>query len=401
MVCVRIGRSEIADMPQRIPAAVVCIALAVVVGELSCTGPSSRPEGLRTGPCIGIDCNYTLDMAKRNKAWKDPSGPVDPFALFAKVGCQDARIRLWVGEDGLNQLTYATATAARAQRAGLKPYLVIFLSEEWADLVKQPAPTAWKKMSSEKKLAVVEAYTESVVRHMAKNGIDLDTFEIGNEIDFGVCGEFEEEWPNRVSVEFMRQNVWPRMAPILKAAEAGVLKAQPKAKFVLHLAQWNSVDYCIAFWQAMLKAGVQIDYPGISYFPSSAQKAEERSLKYLSAQAGRIVAALHKPVLICESGYPAAAQFGGQFAAWNHPAEGYPLSDAGQAKWIADFLAVVRGDPSFAGAFYWSPEWYDGGLWDAFALFDADGVARPGVWSFRATPASSPVSSRPSARLGQ
>src|ERR1035437_1502909 len=69
----------------------------------------------------------------------------------------------------------------------------------------------------------------------------------------------------------------------------------------------------------------------------------------------------------------------GQFAAWNHPAEGYPLSDAGQARWIADFVAVVRGDPNFAGAFYWSPEWYDGGLWDAFALFDANGVARPGV----------------------
>jgi arabinogalactan endo-1,4-beta-galactosidase len=373
-------------MTARIIAGVAVIVAALAgpawsAAELPPAVPSTTPS---SAPCIGIDCNYALDMAKRNKAWTAPSGPVDPFALFAKLGCQGARIRLWVGDDGVNQLTYATATASRAQRAGLKPYLVIFLSEEWADFVKQPAPAAWKKMSSEKKLAAVEAYTESVVRHMARNGIDIDTFEIGNEIDFGICGEFEEEWPHRVSVEFMRQRVWPRMAPILKAAEAGVLKAQPKAKFILHLSQWNNVDYCVAFWQAMLTAGVQIDYPGISYFPSSAPKAEERPLKYLSAQAGKIVAALHKPVLICECGYPAAAKFGGQFAAWNHPADGYPLSDAGQARWIADFVAVVRSDPSFAGAFYWSPEWYDGGLWDAFAMFDAHGVARPGVWSFRA-----------------
>ena len=217
---------------------------------------------------------------------------------------------------------------------------------------------------------------------MAKNGVDIDTFEIGNEIDFGICGEFEEEWPRRVSLEFMRTQVWPRMVPILKAAEAGVLKAQPKAKFILHLSQWNNVDYCIPFWQAMLAAEVQLDYPGLSYFPSSAKEPVQRPFNFLRAQAGKIVEALHKPVLICETGYPAAANFGGQFAEWNLPAEGYPLSDDGQAKWIADLAAVIRHDPEFAGVFYWSPEWYNGGLWDAFALFDSHGVARPGVRSF-------------------
>ena len=227
------------------------------------------------------------------------------------------------------------------------------------------------------------AYTESVVRHMAQNGVEIDTFEIGNEIDFGICGEFEEEWPRRVSLEFMRTQVWPRMVPILKAAQAGVLKAQPKAKFILHLSQWNNVDYCIAFWQAMLAAEVQLEYPGLSYFPSSAKEPAQRPFDFLRAQVGKIVEALHKPVMICETGYPATANFGGQFAEWNLPAEGYPLSDDGQGKWIADLAAVIRHDPNFAGVFYWSPEWYDGGLWDAFALFDAHGVARPGVRSFK------------------
>ena len=342
----------------------------------------------QSAPWIGIDSNYALDMATRNKAWKNQSGPVDPFALLAKHGCRNARIRLWVGDDGMNRLTYAAETARRAQQAGLKPYLVIFLSEDWADLVKQPAPAVWKNLPSEKKLTAIEAYTEGVVRHMAKSGLDFDTFEIGNEIDFGICGEFEEEWPHRVSVDFMRQKVWPRMVPILKAAEAGILKAQPKAKFLLHLAQWNNVDYCIAFWQAMLAVGVQVDVPGLSYFPSSAEKAEERPFKYLRVQVGKIVAALHKPVLVCEAGYPATAEFGGQFAAWKHAADGYPLSDAGQAKWIRDLVTVIRSDPNFAGVFYWSPEWYDGGLWDAFALFDGNGVARPGVQAFEAAAAA-------------
>ena len=340
-------------------------------------------------PLIGIDSNYALDMARHNKAWKDRSGPVEPYELFAKHGCQHARIRLWVGDEGVNRLTYATETARRAKQAGLKPYLVIFLSDDWADFVKQPAPAAWKNLAPDKKLAAIEAYTERVVRHMAKNGVDIDTFEIGNEIDFGICGEFEEEWPRRVSLEYMRTKIWPRMVPILKAAQAGVLKAQPKAKFIVHLSQWNNVDYCIPFWQAMLAAEVRLDYPGLSYFPSSAKAPEQRSFHYLRAQVGKIVEAMHKQVMICETGYPANANFGGQFAEWNLPAEGYPLSDVGQAQWIADLVAVIRNDSNFAGVFYWSPEWYDGGLWDAFALFDAHGVARPGGPVVRAPPAAS------------
>ncbi len=241
-------------------------------------------EGLaQHAPWIGIDSNYALDMATRSRKWKNRSEPVDPFELFAKNGCQNVRIRLWVGDEGINRLNYATATALRAKQAGLKPYLVIFLSDEWADFVKQPAPAIWKRLTPEKKLAAVEAYAERVVRHMAKNDVEIATFEIGNEIDFGICGEFEEEWPRRVSLEFMRTRVWPRMVPILKAAQAGVLTAQPKAKFIVHLSQWNNVDYCIGFWQAMLAAQVQIDYPGLSYFPSSAKEPATRSFNFLRA----------------------------------------------------------------------------------------------------------------------
>jgi arabinogalactan endo-1,4-beta-galactosidase len=336
---------------------------------------------VQNDPLIGIDSNYTLDMAARNRAWKDGSERVDPYQLFAKNGCRNARIRLLVGDHGMNQLTYAIETARRAKQAGLKPYLVIFLSDDWADFVKQTAPAVWKNLPQERKLVAIADYSETVVRQMAKDGLEIDTFEIGNEIDLGICGEFEEEWPRRVSLEFMRTHVWPRMVPIIKAAQSGVLKAQPKAKFILHLSQWNNVEYCIPFWKAMLAAEVQLDYPGLSYFPSSAKEPSKRSFSFLRAQVGRIVEALHKPVLICETGYPATANFGGQFVEWNLPAEGYPLSNDGQAKWIADLGAIVRHDPNFSGVFYWSPEWYDGGLWDAFALFDVNGVARPGARS--------------------
>lgn len=334
-------------------------------------------------PLFGIDCNYALEMETRGKRWKSDSDPVAPFKLFAQQGCQSARIRLWVGDEGVNRLKYATETARRAKQAGLKPYLVIFLSDDWADLVKQPVPAVWKNLSPDKKLAAIEEYSESIVKSMSASGVDFDLFEIGNEIDFGICGEFEEEWPKRVSLEFMRTRVWPKMLPILKAAQAGVLKAQPKARFIVHLAQWNNVEYCIAFWQAMQAAEVKLDYPGLSYFPTSVKEPNQRSFQYMRTQAARIVETLHKPVMICETAYPAIANFGGQFAEWNQSTDGYPLTDDGQARWIAEMATMIRDDKNFAGVFYWSPEWYDSELWDAFALFNREGVARPAAKCFR------------------
>jgi arabinogalactan endo-1,4-beta-galactosidase len=348
----------------------------------ACTAPS--PASPRP---IGVDPNYALDMSSRHRAWRSPSGPADPFSLLAQNGANAARIRLWVGDTGTNQLAYATQTALRAQHAGLKPYLVLFLSDSWSDLVKQPAPAIWQNLPLSQKLAAIEAYAESVTRHFATAGIPLDTFEIGNEIDFGICGIFEEQWPHRGSIDYMRATIWPQMVPILSAAQSGVRKAQPNARFILHLSQWNNPDYCLAFWQYMQSAGVQLDTPGLSYFPTSSDQFDQRPLSYLRAQAAKISATLHKPVLICETAFPATPDFPGQFSTWNHPVDGYPMTDFGQAKWLADFLSLVRSDPNFAGAYYWSPEWYDSDLWSAFALFDSAGNARPALRSFIELPA--------------
>ena len=134
----------------------------------------------------------------------------------------------------------------------------------------------------------IEAYAERVAKRFADAGIAINTFEIGNEIDFGICGIFEEAWPNRVSLDYMRVRIWPRMAPIIKPAGAGVLKAKPDAKFVLHLTQWNNPTYCIAFWQHMLTTGVQIDYAGLSYFPTSAADISQRSFDFLRTQIATI-----------------------------------------------------------------------------------------------------------------
>ncbi|PTY02652.1 hypothetical protein DB346_08910 [Verrucomicrobia bacterium LW23] len=387
-------------------------AFFLLILATALAGDSTPPR--RDPLVVGIDCNYVLQMESAGAKWASASaeaaaptasGPgtsagafassPDPFHTFAALGATSIRIRLWVGEEGVNRMAYALETAKRARAAGLKPCLVLFLSEEWADMVKQPAPAAWRSLDPAAKAAAIEAYAEAAVRRFAAEGIDVELVEIGNEIDFGICGVFEEEWKHRVNLDYMRDHIWSAMAPLIAAAQRGVLRARPGARFILHLAQWNSPDYCAAFWRYMAAAGVRVDFPGLSYFPTSAADPTHRTLAHLHAQiAAMRRAGIDKPFIISEFAYPAIAEFTGQFADWNKPAEGYPLTEAGQAAWLRDFLDWARtgaapgvkqpASPSpIAACYYWSPEWYTEPMWHAFALFGPKGELRPAAASLQ------------------
>lgn len=335
---------------------------------------------------IGIDSNYANQLVCSGQHFSSGGKSVyNPVQPLIDAGVDAYRIRLWTGNAYESDYSLGN-TQQNAEFVGgkqLKPLLTIFLSDQWSDMVKQPVPAIWKDLAGADKAAAIEKYAEVTIRQMVEAGIEPELYEIGNEIDFGVCGEFEKAWPHRVSIDYMRQNIWPKMLPLINAAEAGVRNVRPGAKFMLHLAQWQNADYCIAFWQYMIAHGVAVDELGLSYYPTSADRQEQRPLAFLAKQIDAIFAAVRRPVILCETAYPAAAKFRGQFSAWNKPVPGYPLDEAGQAKWLADLLAMVRTNPHLDGVYYWSPEWINGGLWDAFALFDSAGNARPAIKSFQ------------------
>lgn len=362
------------------------LLLALLLLLAAAQPAAAQPRGFRNG----VDANYVLELEQAGRRWNGADGkPADVYKLLAQAGANAARIRLWTKDEGPNGLRAATETAKRAQAAGLVPYLVLFLSEEWSDLVKQPAPPAWRGLPEDQRLRAIEAYAERVTRHFQAAGLTLELFEIGNEIDFGICGVFEPDWARRGSLDYMRTMIWPRMAKIIAAAQRGVRKAQPKARFLLHLAQWSNAPYCIAFWKEMERQGAAVDLPGLSYFPTSA-KPEERSLAFLQQQLNAMHAALGRDLVICEYAYPSQPKFTGQFAEWNQPVPGYELNPEGQRAWLSAFQTFARAPQShLAGAFYWSPEWIRSNMWEAFALFTDDGLPKPALAALGGTASSS------------
>lgn len=334
---------------------------------------------------VGVDANYSLGMEQEGREWRWDQKPAELFNGMAAQGVHGFRVRLWIRDEGVNGKLYATRVVKRALSAGLDPYLVIFLSEDWADLMKQPAPVIWKGLDLPARAKAVRAYSREIVTHFRKEGLTSHLYEIGNEIDYGICGVYPGKSTKKTPEGLGRQH-WPQAAELILASQQGVKEADPEAKFMLHIAHWWDVDFCIGFFRFMLGKGVQIDYAGLSYFPSSNIGG---SLEM--AQFGDVVTRLHqavgRPVIVPETAYPSTADFKGQFSRWKKETPGYPLSPDGQRRWLADFLGFCAAHPNIAAVYYWSPEWHGEGMWKAFALFDPAGEAKPAWSAFGAEPA--------------
>jgi arabinogalactan endo-1,4-beta-galactosidase len=332
---------------------------------------------------VGVDANYAPGMEREGRQWRWDGVARDPFDGIAAAGVQSFRVRLWTSDEGPHGRREATAVTRRALAAGLEPYLVIFLSADWADLMKQPAPADWQELDVDGRAAAVRRYARETVAHFRKAGLRSHVYEIGNEIDYGICGVYPGKGTKK-NPESLRRRCWPDAARIITAAQAGVLEADPEARFMLHIAHWWDARFCIDFFRFMIDTGVRVDLAGLSYFPSAAIGG---SLEM--EQFGDVVTRLHEavglPVVVAETAYPASREFTGQFARWKREAPGYPLTPEGQRRWLADFLAFCHHHPHIHEVFYWSPEWFGLGMWQAFALFDMDGEARP-AWTACAVP---------------
>jgi arabinogalactan endo-1,4-beta-galactosidase len=344
-------------------------------------------------PFTGVDANYSLGMENEGRSWSWDGNRRDLFEGMAHSGAQGFRIRLWVGDEGPHGRNAATDVMKRALAAGLEPYLVIFLSEDWADLMKQPAPKAWASLDLDARAAEVKNYSRATVTHFRREGLRSHLYEIGNEIDYGLCGVYPGKGTKK-SPEALAKKYWPEAAVLIKASQAGVLEADPEAKFLLHIAHWWDCAFVNEFFRFMPSQGVRLDYAGLSYFPSSNIGGSLEIGQFLA-----VAKSLHDsakvPVIVPEFAYPSTADFRGQFSRWKKESPGYPLTPEGQQRWIGDFLDACAATPAIAGIYYWSPEWCGEGMWKGMALFEPDGTARPAWSAFARSRADRPAPKSP------
>lgn len=246
---------------------------------------------------------------------------------------------------------------------GLRLQAMLFLSDGPADAGRQARPAAWEGLSDTEVITRVERHGAEVAGYYKSLGLAIEVFEIGNELDFGVCGITLNKLQIPPGIDpvnnpaWLRDNLWVKGAPILQAAIRGVRSVYPDSKILLHVAGFGySTDNTAAsgFFQSMKDLGVPFDIAGLSLpymFGGGPQLAQPYFAQSEFSHALDRIAATGKPIQIVEFSYPAEPA-----GATQTPAAAYPFSPEGQARYVQDFANAVRGRVQAIHYFY--PDYY-------------------------------------------
>jgi len=290
------------------------------------------------------------------------------------------------------------AILAAAAALGFRLQAVLFLSDQAAHAGQQPLAATWAGLTPTQLAAAVQESAAATASYYQSLGLNIEVFEIGNEIDFGVCGIYMGTTvPVPAGVDpvntpsWMEENIWGPSAPLLKAAISGVLSVYPNAKILLHIAGVGYSTGNIAaysFFQSMVNLGVPFDIAGLSYpYMFSGGDVPQpyfAQADFLSALDS--IAAVGRPIQIVEFDYPAAPA-----GITKTPSPLYPFTPAGQANFIQDFANEING--RVESLWYWYADYYLG--WPDAAnnpelvssgLFSAYDTPRPALAVFKQPP---------------
>jgi len=322
----------------------------VVLGLFGLAGIACA-EGDRTW-LAGADVSALATFERHGAVYRDGRKAGDALAILRARGVDCFRLRLFVAPNGegavTNDLAYTVALAQRVKRTGATLLLDIHYSDTWADPAKQFKPAAWADQTLPQLAATVRRYTADVLRAFAAAGAAPDYVQLGNEITNGLL------WPEG-RVEFAQRDdaaAWDRLGTLLRAAYDGLADAcsdGPRPQTILHIESPHQLERLLWFcWQATVQR-VPFDMIGVSYYPEW-----HGGLPELRTALAALAAEFQKPVLVAETAYPTRKD-----EHWKgRPNMGWPLSPAGQQRFVHEVAQAVAEVPGGlgAGVLYWHPE---------------------------------------------
>jgi arabinogalactan endo-1,4-beta-galactosidase len=272
----------------------------------------------------------------------------------------------------------------------------------------------WETLTADQMEAVLRDYGAIVAAEVLATGARVVSWNIGNEVDFGVAGVGPRPPEHRASayrppdrvdpeigrmtvlgigampvpdqVAWLREHVWPHQAKLLRGFAAGLRSVDPEARVSTHLAGVMGTEFVLAFWTCMREEGYLPDTIGTSYYPSN--NINSLSFAEITEMMAAIQESFSRPVMIAEFGYPAEPMLAGsKFGDWNREIPGYAHSAADQARLLQDLTGWLL-EHGGAGIRPWAPEvvephWAPMALFDPEAGEDAPRVARPSLDSIK------------------
>jgi arabinogalactan endo-1,4-beta-galactosidase len=325
---------------------------------------------------FGADLSYVNEMEDCGAIYRKDGQARDPYGLFAEMGTNLVRVRIWHDPEWTNysDLDDARETIRRARAAGMEVLLDFHYSDDWADGDKQIVPKAWRSMRDDTP-ALAQAvydYTFNTLRTLDAEGLMPDQVQVGNETNPEMMGE--ADWKTtRPGIN------WERNAALFNAGIKAVRDAGAQSSIqplvMLHIAQPENVEPWFA--DAWKHGVTDFDLIGVSYY----RKWSTQGLDGLEHTINRLRHRYPAEVVVVETAYPFTTD-----SADNSPnllgadslLPGYPATYEGQRQYMHDLTQTVK----FAGGVgvvYWEPAWVStpcstrwgqGSNWENATYFD-------------------------------
>lgn len=289
---------------------------------------------------------------------------------------------------------YSEECLREARDAGLRLDLIFFFGDKDNSWGVQDAPAAWRGLSVAETAAAMENFTYSTAKYYQSKGLNIEMYEMGDEIDQGLCdflvGDRVPAYNGSVTyIEYMRSTVWKIEAQLLNGAIAGVHRANPDAEIVLHTAGLgygtSAEEVELEFFRSMVDEGVDFDYAGITHPYPDPCSAHPDAAPWLPSQCANHmwfqhmnqtispIARLGKKVMISEAIYPNSRE-----GIYCDPMPDYPsFTPESQAAWLRDQLLFASNNENVAGWFYYDIDHQPGMSYNPAALWsDTFGIVR-------------------------
>lgn len=310
-----------------------------------------------------------------------------PVSQWTSLGWHD---EFWSSRE------FAMEILHEAAQRGLHLNVFFFMSDQAAYGGRQKAPREWQGLSVEATAAAIEDYTFRTVTDFQQNGLHVEIYDIGNEIEYGIAGfALGERIPNSGidvvrDLTWMRANVWDTEARLLQAAIRGIRRADPNAKTVLHIANLNVGNgsaFTRGFFQTMIDDGVDFDYAGFSHpYPAPNWTLDQYTTDCWFQRLQELfdsMAAMKKPVIISEAAYPNASD-----GISGPPMREFPFTPDGQAAWLREMLRFLSGQTNVIGFNYFYPDYSHRDVLSPLelqssGLFVTDTTAEPAMLELR------------------
>ncbi len=318
---------------------------------------------------LGIDVSTYLEELEHGAKFWEGQRQIDPLEDFRANGVEYMRIRVWnhpyspSGEAylaGNCDIAHYIRLATLAKSKGYRLLMDLHYSDFWADPGKQMIPKAWEGLDVDGLVEAVYTFTRECLLQAQAAGVSPDMIQVGNEITNGML------WPiGRLEQPDGTRGNYENFCQLVDAGCRACRETAPEAKIVLHLERSNDQQVYQEFFTRMAEAGISYDIIGASYYPywhGTPQQLMDnlKGCRHFGKQI--MVMELgygftDKPYLL--DGEERRLVIDAERAYVPGITERYPMTPAGQADFIKDFLDLARKS-QIDGVFYWEPAWIPG-----------------------------------------